>query len=135
MGGKLEINHKLVEELVREALASRDEICGFLLGRMEGGCFRVCELYKARNVSLASATSFEMDPGDVYEAHAYAEKRGLDVVGIYHSHPSSPSPSTTDLECMERWPVAWLIISSIDGSMAAYIAKRGFVEELKLQLA
>jgi len=35
---------------------------------------------------------------------------------------------------MREWPVAWLIISSTDGSVAAYIAKQGSVEELELQI-
>jgi len=134
MRGRLKIDRQLVDELVREALASESEICGFLLGRLEGECFKVHELYKAENVSLTKEVSFDVDPRDVYEAHAYAEKRGLDVVGIYHSHPGPPSPSLTDMKCMEDWPIAWLIISSIDGSVAAYIAKRGSIEELEVQV-
>jgi hypothetical protein len=35
---------------------------------------------------------------------------------------------------MREWPVVWLIISSSDGSMAAYIAKQCSVEELEIQL-
>jgi len=134
MSGKLEIDRRLADELAREALASEGEICGFLLGRLEGECFKVHELYKAKNVSPAKGVSFDVDSRDVYEAHAYAERRGLGVVGIYHSHPGAPSPSSMDMKCMEDWPIAWLIISSIDGSMAAYIAKRGFIEELEVQV-
>ncbi len=134
MGSKLEVDRRLVKELIHEALTSDGEICGFLLGRVEGERFRARELYKARNVSLTRGTSFKVDPRDVYEAHVYAERRGFDVVGIYHSHPGPPNPSATDLECMRGWPVAWLIISSTDGSVAAYIAKQGSVEELELQI-
>jgi len=134
MEGEMEVPRQLVEELVREALTSEGEICGFLLGRLEGECFRVHELYKAKNVSPAKKTSFDVDPRDVYEAHAFAEERGLDVVGIYHSHPGPPSPSSADLKGMEEWPIAWLIISSIDGSVAAYITKQGSIEELEIEL-
>jgi proteasome lid subunit RPN8/RPN11 len=134
MKSRLEIDRQLVEELVREALVSEGEICGFLLGSVEGERFRAHELYKAKNVSSTKDISFDVDPRSVYEAHAYAEKKGLDVVGIYHSHPGPPSPSTTDLKFMKEWPVAWLIISSIDGSMAAYIVKQSSIEELEIQL-
>jgi len=134
MRSKLEISRQLVGGLVREALASDDEICGFILGMVEDERFRAHELYKVSNVSPARRVSFDMDPRGVYEAHAYAEKKGLDVVGIYHSHPGPPTPSVTDLKCMREWPVVWLIISSSDGSMAAYIAKQCSVEELEIQL-
>jgi proteasome lid subunit RPN8/RPN11 len=134
MRGKLEISRQLVEELVREALASEGEICGFILGMVEGERFRVCELYKTKNVSPAKRISFDVDSGEVYEAHTCAEKKGLDVVGIYHSHFGPPIPSTTDLKYMREWPVVWLIISSTDGSVAAYIAKQCSIEELEVQL-
>ncbi len=134
MKSRLRISRQLVDELVHEALTSEGEVCGFLLGELRGQCFEVRELYKAKNVSPARDVSFNVDPRDVYEAHAYAEEKGLDVVGIYHSHPEPPSPSPMDLKCMEDWPVVWLIISSVDGSMAAYIAKRGSIEGLEMQI-
>ena len=44
-----------------------------------------------------------------------AEEKGLDVVGIFHSHPKSlPSPSNTDIKFMKGNPIPWIIYSGIN---------------------
>lgn len=40
---------------------------------------------------------FELDPNSFIEADNWARQNGLDIMGIYHSHPDHPSkPSETD---------------------------------------
>ena len=40
---------------------------------------------------------FELDPKSFIEADEWARKNGLEILGIYHSHPDHPSqPSETD---------------------------------------
>jgi len=40
---------------------------------------------------------FELDPKSFIEADEWARENGLDIIGIYHSHPDSPpQPSETD---------------------------------------
>ena len=51
-------------------------------------------------------------PEDVARADREAGKRGLDIVGFFHSHPDSPSrPSETDREF--AWPIVSFIIVSV----------------------
>lgn len=120
--------------MICDSLAEDHEICGFLLGVVDDEGFKVIELYKVENVSTTSRVRFEANSRGVYEAHKYAEELGLEVIGIYHSHPGPPIPSTIDLECMKNWPIVWLIISSIDGSMAAYVMENGSVRKLEVLL-
>lgn len=40
---------------------------------------------------------FELDPRSYIEADSWARENGLEILGIYHSHPDHPSvPSETD---------------------------------------
>lgn len=74
----------------------------------------------------ASPHRFSMDAGDLIRAYERAASEGLDVVGIFHSHPSSPArPSDVDLEYMRANPVPWLIYSGLDGSMRAFVLDGG----------
>ena len=58
-------------------------------------------------------TTFSIDPQELISEYQNAEQRNLQVVGIFHSHPSLPYPSLTDKEFMEINPVVWLIHSTI----------------------
>jgi proteasome lid subunit RPN8/RPN11 len=68
------------------------ECCGLLLGRGR----TIVESARTRNVA-ARPTRFEIDPQDHIDRRREARRRGLDVVGFYHSHPASaPMPSDRD---------------------------------------
>jgi proteasome lid subunit RPN8/RPN11 len=70
-----------------------EECCGLLLG--EG--MSVTHAWPARN-ELSSATRYRVDPRDFVAAVRYGRERGLDVIGAYHSHPTSQArPSLTDV--------------------------------------
>lgn len=69
-----------------------DECCGLLLGQD----LDVTRAWPARN-ELASPTRYRVDPRDYVAALRFGRGRGLDVVGAYHSHPTSTAlPSRTD---------------------------------------
>ncbi len=96
---------------VLEALASSrgEEVVGLLVGRVEGDRVVVNYLYHASNIKH-SIVEFEADPWHVVQAHVSADKYKLEVVGIYHSHPSCPpAPSHLDVEGMKKWPIVWVI--------------------------
>jgi proteasome lid subunit RPN8/RPN11 len=73
--------------------AAPDECCGLLLGRDA----EVAEAMRTRNAADEKRSRFVIDPQDHIEGRREARRRGLQVVGFYHSHPGSPaSPSETD---------------------------------------
>lgn len=76
------------------------EVCGLLIGRLDGDDVVVDRLRDARNLNEERAHDrFELAPEDFLAADREARDAGLDVVGIWHSHPSHPAiPSVTDLE-------------------------------------
>jgi proteasome lid subunit RPN8/RPN11 len=86
------------------------EACGILAGK-EG---RVVEVYRARNADH-SPTSYRLDPEEQYRIFVDIEDKGLDIVGIYHSHPSSPAaPSSIDLERAYYPEAIYFVISLVD---------------------
>jgi proteasome lid subunit RPN8/RPN11 len=51
-----------------------------------------------RNLAERRTTRFLIDPRNHLDALRAARRRGLDVVGFYHSHPrSGAAPSATDI--------------------------------------
>lgn len=97
------------------------EACGLLAG--EAGIVR--EVLPIRNKDL-SATGFLMDPLEQLKAFNWIETQGLELVGIYHSHPagpeaslaSNPGPSPTDI-ARAAYPVAHVIWSRPQGKWQA----------------
>ncbi len=125
---------KVIEAHALEAFPR--ECCGLLLGRFRDDAIEVTEVVKAENVKESPVT-FEADPEFVYRQYKRAEERGLELVGIYHSHPNLHAfVSTRDREIMQYWAgVAWLIIGvSAERALdrKAFVFKNGKIEELEL---
>ena len=94
------------------------ESCAFLLG--EGNELEVAEVMPMNN-SDRSAFSFTISADDVLAAYRNAESKGLQVIGIFHSHPGKPFPSSKDRKFMELNPVVWLIYSTTENRFEAHL--------------
>ena len=103
-----------LKKLAIDSLPS--ESCAFLLGR-EGTVKEILPMKNADN----SRVSFSIPAEEILEAYQLAGSRGLDVIGIFHSHPAPPAPSATDRRFMEINPVVWVIFSTTENSFAAWI--------------
>ena len=90
------------EQHIRElaAAAYPNEGCGVLLGRRDGTRMLVVVATSARNMwTERSADRYDLDPNDFLRADRDARSRGLDVCGIWHSHPDHPArPSKFDTD-------------------------------------
>jgi [CysO sulfur-carrier protein]-S-L-cysteine hydrolase len=70
------------------------EACGLLAGKAN----RVERVILIRN-QAQSAVRFVMDPYEQLQAFAWIDSSGLDLLGIFHSHPAGPdTASQTDIE-------------------------------------
>jgi len=97
------------DEMIRHA---RDELpyeaCGIIAGVAGKKAVR---FYPARN-ELQSETRYNIAPEDLYNIFMDLEEKGLDVWGIFHSHPATPAyPSATDLK-QSYYPDAYYLILS-----------------------
>jgi proteasome lid subunit RPN8/RPN11 len=131
----LKVPGKLRERLERWARQRYPhEACGLLLGRHERERTEVVEVYEARNLDTERAADrYELDPADHLAAEESARRLGLDVVGIWHSHPDHPArPSDTDLvHAWEGWSYAIVAVDAKGAyELRAWrLERRRFVEE------
>lgn len=110
---RVEITIAMRDELVRRAAASRDEICGLLLG--QGGI--VAQLLPTGNVAAEPAIRFEIDPVALIAAHRAARGGGPAVIGHFHSHPSGVAhPSLRDAADAAPDGAIWLIVAGAEVS-------------------
>ncbi len=83
------------------------EACGYLLGR--SGV--IADHYVMTNVDQ-SETRFSFDPAEQFEAVRKARELRVDIVGIYHSHPTSKAePSEEDVRLAQQPDMLHVIVS------------------------
>src|ERR1019366_6145213 len=103
----------IVEEMLRHARSEpRIECCGLLAGRDHA----ITAIFPAKN-ALASATTYEIAPSELFQLFRRMRAEGLDHMGIYHSHPAGrnePSPSDIEKACYPQ--ETYFIISPEPGA-------------------
>ena len=106
-----------------------EEGAGLLLGETDGGDRRVTRLLPLTNVreDAARHNRYLLTPQDYLHGEHEAARLGLDVVGVFHSHPDHPNrPSEFDREwAMPHW--SYIITSVAHGK--AVESKSWMLEE------
>jgi proteasome lid subunit RPN8/RPN11 len=102
---------RAIEDHAREAYP--EECCGFLLGHV-GEPGRVQRSQRARNVATENRKRrYVIDPLELLHADEKARKEGLDLIGVYHSHPDHPAaPSEYDRSRAGTW-FSYVILSIV----------------------
>lgn len=123
----------LYERLIEDARASAEfEVCGLIAGRAD----KCSAVYPIKNVSPTPRTVFFMDPREQVAAMNMMQQCGETMLGIYHSHPTTPAlPSARDIAGAAYPGIAYLIISLLDVSqpeMAAFVLIDGAFEPITL---
>ena len=72
-----------------------DEGAGFLFGK-DGDVRHVLGLYELPNAreDAARHNRYLITPQDYLKGELEAERLGLDVIGVFHSHPNSPNQAS-----------------------------------------
>jgi proteasome lid subunit RPN8/RPN11 len=104
----LSISRRVYDALLTEARrALPNECCGLLGGRAG----EVMHLFPATN-ELASPTAFEIPPRELFEIFRRLRAEQLELVGIYHSHPTGKNaPSARDVERAYYPETPYIIVS------------------------
>jgi proteasome lid subunit RPN8/RPN11 len=72
-----------------------EEVCGLLVGDPDRAV--VEQFHPCRNVA-ASSRVYSLDPGEHLRIERAAERQGLEVIGVMHSHTHTDAyPSPTDV--------------------------------------
>ena len=105
-----------------------NECCGLLIG--VGA--QIESAHRSRNIDPSPAR-FLIDPRDHFGAIRAARAGGREVVGVYHSHPSTPArPSASDLAEASDAEYAYVIVSLASDPPEVRLFRLeagGFVEE------
>jgi len=99
-------NTHLAEMIRHVAAQSPLEACGLLAGRGE----RVESTLPIANADRSPAR-FRMDALEQLRAFDWMEARGLDLVGIFHSHPAGPSATSPTDIAEAVYPVVHIVLS------------------------
>ena len=104
------------------------EACAILLGTSNDKTWETTDIFLTENIDK-SEVNFTISNEQLMEGYTMAEDKGLDIVGIFHSHPiSQPSPSDTDIKFMKGNPVPWIIYSGITKEMKAYLLDSDLIQ-------
>lgn len=115
----------LTNEQLQQMIAHVDtlaplEACGLLAGKNS----RVEAVLKVTN-QAQSPVRFVMDPIEQLHAFEWIDDNQLDLLGIFHSHPTGPETvSPTDI-AEAAYDVVYIILAPVDGKWHA----RGFMIE------
>lgn len=104
----IEIPSKLLRQIQAHGEeAYPEEGAGLLLGKVNGKDKKVVKVFPLENAREggARANRYLLTAHDYLKGEQEAENLGLEVVGVFHSHPDHPNqPSDFDRE----WAFPWL---------------------------
>lgn len=131
---KLKISVKDFEALKFEVdKAWPIEACALLVGKIHNDVAIVHKVVIVKNVDNSQFT-FSIKPEDLLQIYLDAERNGLDVIGVFHSHPTQPQPSIKDLEFMRVNPIVWLIIAKPSGNYGAFQWVENSIKRVEIDL-
>jgi proteasome lid subunit RPN8/RPN11 len=132
-GNTLSIGWSLYQKMLEDVkLRAPEEACGIVAGR-EGHASHVFVVTNASH----SLVAFRMDPQEQVNAFLEMEREELEMLAVYHSHPSGPEmPSETDKAEFAYPGVLSLIWVPKDEtwSCQAYLISDRLVEKVDLRL-
>jgi proteasome lid subunit RPN8/RPN11 len=118
------MNMKISTHLINEIHAHGEQAypeegAGLLLGYDQNGERVVQSLLKLTNAreDTARHNRYLITAEDILKGEQEAEKQGLSIIGIFHSHPDHPNqPSEFDRE----WAIPWYsyLITSVNNGQA-----------------
>lgn len=98
-----------------------NEICGLLLGKDSSGGRTISALMPIEN-SFEEGEQYHrylITPEDMFRGDRQARKQGLDVLGVYHSHPNEAArPSLYDRDHAAWTSWSYIIVSVRQGRAA-----------------
>jgi proteasome lid subunit RPN8/RPN11 len=108
---RLILPREMLEKIIAHSRAALpNEACG-LIASVDGGVKKAEAVYCLKNVD-ESPEHFSMSSEEQFAAIADMRKRGLVLLGNFHSHPSTPArPSEEDIRLAFDSSLSYLIVS------------------------
>lgn len=135
MNGAIRISKSILDQVLDHAQKERrQECCGLLAGRDRV----ITRILAATNAARDTARNYEIAPAELFALMRTLRSEGLELLGIYHSHPNGKNePSPRDVE-RAYYPEATYFIVSAEANSAravrAFSIRKGHVSELKIEI-
>ena len=131
----LEIPADIFEQIIVQAKAQAPvEACGILAGRND----KVEKLYEMTNVDKSSY-HFMMEPKEQFKVVKDIRSAGLEMLAIYHSHPTTPARlSQEDIRLSLTPDVTYVVVSLQDSNCPAvkgFLIEDGNVSEVPVEVS
>jgi|ERR1700735_3867617 len=127
-----EIEQRLIELARRQP---KEECCGLLAGREA----LITQALPATNAASDPAKAYEIAPNELFSLMKEMRAGGLELLGIYHSHPNGKNePSPRDIESAYYPEAVHFILSPLSEAprpLRAFSIRDGRVEELAIHVA
>ncbi|MDR2803410.1 MAG: M67 family metallopeptidase [Treponema sp.] len=105
-----------------------NEACGLLAGIIDGGAKKVTDVYCLKNID-ESPEHFSMSSEEQFSAVSSMRKRGLTLLGNFHSHPATPArPSEEDIRLAFDSSLSYVILSLAATEATADAAAKAVVK-------
>jgi proteasome lid subunit RPN8/RPN11 len=132
---EIRIARGVAAEILNQARGNpEDECCGLLAGRHGA----IAQAYPAQNTAERPATAYEIPPKELFRIMREIRAAGLELLGIYHSHPNGDNqPSPRDVERAYYPDAAYLILSpraDAPKPIRAFSIRDGDWMELRIQI-
>lgn len=93
-----------------------EECCGLLLGEFKDGVSAkvILESRRMENVFVKEERyhRYTIDPKEFIKVESEAESRGLEVAGVYHSHPNAPA-KPSQFDASHAWPTLSYVVIEV----------------------
>jgi proteasome lid subunit RPN8/RPN11 len=106
-----------------------DEACGLLVGELATGSVKA--FHPCRNAA-ASSRIYEIDGRDYLRVDREADGRGLDIVGVMHSHTHTeayPSPTDVGQAVDPSWHYIIVSLKRAEPALRSFRIADGKIEE------
>jgi len=107
------LQRNLIDMLIERALmASPEEMCGLVIGRMENEAKIAEQLVFLDNVNSNPLSEYTADSSQLLEEVNLVEESGKSLLGIFHSHPhGNCAPSNIDSERVRWYDYSHIIVA------------------------
>jgi proteasome lid subunit RPN8/RPN11 len=131
----IRIRPEIASQLLAQArVAGGVECCGLLGGRQGV----ITQVIPAANAAATPAASYEIAPAELFGLMRRIRAVGLELLGIYHSHPRGVNqPSARDVERAYYPDAVYFVVSPLLDEpcpVRAFSIREGRVTELEMEV-
>lgn len=128
------LERKILDEMIAHARQEApDECCGIIAGQ-DG---KIVKIYPTSNEEK-SPEKYRIPAREMFKANKDINSRGLDFIGVYHSHTHTEAyPSPTDVS-LAIWPEALYLIVSLAPpapGLRAFTIVDGRISEVAIKIS